>query len=111
MIDLIDRIQAYLRHEYEDQEIVKADPFNVYFATTESKPEFNLAVPTQRIIANEDALLHMEDAFWQRRLSPRIQFLDAYSPALTTLLGENGYELIQEDMVLACTPDTLRPAP
>lgn len=111
MNDLIDRIQAYLRHEYEDQEVVQAAPFNVYFGTNDAKPEFNLAVPTQRTVESSDALLHMEDGFWQRRLSPRVQFLDAYNPALTALLGQSGYELVNEDMVLACLPETLRPAP
>ena len=104
MVDLIERIQAYLRHDYEDQEMVEAGLVNVYFGTTEAKPEFNLAVPTQRTVDNGDALLPMEDAFWQHHLSPRVQFLDAYNPSLTALLGKNGYELVREDMVLACTP-------
>lgn len=111
MIDLVERIQAYLRHQYEDQEVVSAPPFKIYFGTNEAKSEFNLAVPTARTVENDDVLLRVEDAFWQRELPPRIQFLDAYNPALTTLLGQNGYALIREDMVLACTPDTIRPAP
>ena len=111
MIDLIERIQAYLRHDYEDQEVVEAGLVNVYFGATEVKPEFNLALPTQRTVENEDALLHMEDVFWQHRLAPRVQFLDTYNPSLTALLGRNGYELVREDMVLACTPESLRPAP
>lgn len=111
MIDLIDRIQAYLHHEYQDQEVIEAAPFTVYFGNTDARPEFNLAVPTQRTITSSDALLQMEDVFWQRRLSPCIQFLDAYNPALTALLRHNGYDLVSEDMVLACMPETLRPAP
>ncbi|MBE2223070.1 MAG: GNAT family N-acetyltransferase [Anaerolineae bacterium] len=111
MNDLIDRIQAYLCHEYEDQEVIKAAPFNIYFGKADAKPEFNLAVPTQRTVESNDALLHMEDAFWQHHLSPRIQFLDAYNPALTALLGQNDYKLVNESMVLACKPETLRPAP
>lgn len=111
MIDLTNRIQAYIRHQYEDQEVVDAGLFSVYFDKSSTKPEFNLAVPTQRTVENEDDLLLMEDVFWQRRLSPRVRFLDAYNPALTTLLGQNGYVLAREDMVLACTPETARPAP
>lgn len=112
MIDLTERIQSYLRHNSEDQEeVIEAGPLNVCLGPSDAKPGSHLAVPTQRIVKNEDALLHMEDTFWQRRLSPRVQFLDAYNPSLTALLGQNGYELVREDMVLACTPESLRPAP
>ncbi|PID85901.1 MAG: hypothetical protein CSA11_09815 [Chloroflexi bacterium] len=110
MIDLIDRIQAYLHHEYQDQEFLEAFPFTVYFGQGDAKPEFNLALPAQRHIKDDD-LLRMEDAFRQRHLSPRVQFVDAYAPALRTLLIDNGYELVSEGTVLVCTPESFRPAP
>lgn len=111
MIDLVDRIQTYLRQDYEDRKVVDAAPFHVCLGGGESKPDSSVAVPCQRTIESDDDLLHMEDAFWQHRQSPRIQFLDRYSPTLTALLGQNGYELIGEEMVLACTADSIRPAP
>lgn len=113
MTDLIERIQAYLHYDYEDQmgEVVDATVFHVYFNCAEAKSDSSLAVPCQRSIVKENDLLEMEDAFWQRRQSPRIQFLDGYNPVLAALLGQNGYELVQEEMVLVCTPNSIRPAP
>jgi len=63
VIDLTNRIQAYLRHEYEDQEVVDAGLFRVYFGTSKAKPEFNFAVPIRRTVDPEDNLLPMEDVF------------------------------------------------
>lgn len=113
MADLIDRIQAYLHNNYETQmgESVAADAFQMYFACAEAESCSGLAVPCQRTITHADALLEMEDAFWQRHQSPHIQFLDSYNPVLAALLEQNGYDLVTEEMVLVCTPNSIRPAP
>jgi len=109
--ELVDRIQEYLRQDYADQEVVDAAPFSVYFSSVGAKPDSSMAMPNQRVTDNEDDLLLMEDAFWQHHQPPKIQFLDRYNPALVTLLGQNGYELAGEEMVLACTANSIRPAP
>jgi ribosomal protein S18 acetylase RimI-like enzyme len=111
VIDLIERIQAYLHHEYEDLDVTETGLFKVYLGTKKTKPEFNIAVPTKRTIDGDDDLLAVADLFGQHHLPAQVQFLDTYNPTLTTLLGQNEYELVNEEMVLVCTPETLRPAP
>jgi GNAT superfamily N-acetyltransferase len=109
--DLIERVQDYLHHEYSDQEIEKFPRFNIYINLAGALPKYNLAAPVVRTAVTDDSLNQIEDTFWQRNLSPRVQFLDAYNPSLVALLGQNGYEMVLEEMVLTCTPESLRPAP
>ena len=112
MINLTERIQAYLRHEYEDQEVVKAGLFNIYFNADDDRTAHNLAVPKERTTeVSYETLALMEAAFSQRGLIPCVQFLDAYNPALTSLLGRCHYFLLKEETVMYCTPEMLRPAP
>lgn len=112
MIDLTERIQAYLRHEYEDQEVVRAGDFRLYFSPEETKPTLNLAVPKIRSVdAGYAMLVPMEAVFSQRGMRPTVQFLDAFNPALAALLAQYDYHLLKEEMVMSCTPESLRPAP
>jgi ribosomal protein S18 acetylase RimI-like enzyme len=110
--DLTERLQTYLRTQLREQEVVEAGLFSVYFATRAGSEKESLAIPLERTTPADGApLTKMEQLFAARNLSPRVTFLDAYNPSLAALLGQNGYALVKEELVLVCTPDTLRPAP
>ncbi len=108
---MIERIQNYIRKQYEGQEAVAIPPFTLYFSQSDDEIG-NTAVPDQPIQDNiSDTLDHVCEQFAKRTLLPRVQYVDAYTPSLTRILHKNRFELQSQQEIMICTPDSHRPVP
>ena len=109
---MIERVHDYICKRYQNYESVVVPPFTLYFSQSQDDFFDSTAIPSQPIWGDiTDALTEIQNQFTQRELSPRIQYMDTYSPSLTRILDENGYELSSQIKIMVCTPDTYRPVP
>jgi ribosomal protein S18 acetylase RimI-like enzyme len=109
---MIERIHNYLRQRYEGYETVAVPPFTIYFAQSDDAVLDSVAIPDHPIRDDVSAALaEIREQFDKRGLSPRVQYMDAYSPSLTRILDENGFEFCSQGEIIVCTPDSHRPVP
>ncbi len=107
----IERIQMYLHTKYQQHEVVAGSLFQLYFHPSDDGAEVNTAVPLQSEGNWETAVDEVIAQFSQRQRVPRIQFLDTFAPTLPSVLTGKGFQLTHQATVLACTPQSYRPAP
>ena len=109
---MIERIHNYIRERYTGYETIVVPPFTIYFAQSGESVFGSTAIPNHPIQGDvSDALADVREQFIKRGFSPRVQYMDTYSPSLTRILHENNFNLLSQVEIMVCTPDSYRPVP
>jgi ribosomal protein S18 acetylase RimI-like enzyme len=110
-MDLVERLQAYLRHAaHEQYEAVPVPPFTAFFHRTDDLTFFNYAIPDGEVARDIGAALDtLRAAFRARQRRPRWEYLHEFVPGLAPLLETAGFVEEARLHLMICTPDTLRP--
>lgn len=107
------RLEAYMRRvAAQTHEVIDLPPFVLYFDPHDPLRFFNYARPSEPVAGDLDAALsEVSVAFIARHRLPRFEFVETFAPGLAASLLRTGYQLEAAYPLLACTRDTLRPAP
>jgi ribosomal protein S18 acetylase RimI-like enzyme len=112
------RIQAFLRANARRQYQSLTIPFfTLFFHPSDSNMYFNYAIPDQALVAGEfdsqavrTAIEELRTAYQQRGLTARLEFFEAFAPALPELLAACGFEEESRNWSMLCPAGALRPA-
>jgi GNAT superfamily N-acetyltransferase len=106
------RLQAYLRHKYQNYEKVACPPFTIFFHETDRTPESNQALPDQPPTGDvAEPLRCLKEFFAARDRTPSVHYIEAFAPDLAADLLAAGFSECQRLPVMICTPASLQAAP
>lgn len=112
------RIQSFLRANARRQyQSLVIPSFTLFFHPSDSNPYFNYAIPDQPLVTAEfdppavlNAVEALRAAYQQRGLAARLEFFEAYAPALPGLLASCGFGEESRNWSMLCAVGALQPA-
>jgi len=110
-VNIADRVQRSIRAvNAADRESVVAGSFTLYRSRASDHPYLNYAVPDEGALA-WDGIGALREAFVERGLQPRLEFVAERAPGLEEALAAEGFELQARIPVMTCPEEDLREVP
>jgi predicted GNAT family acetyltransferase len=110
-VNVAERVQASIRAaNASDRESVIVGPFTLYRNRTSDHPYLNYAVPHAGAQAWE-AIADLREAFVERALRPRLEFVAECAPGLEQALAGAGFRREARIAVMTCPVQALREVP
>ncbi len=106
------QFQGYLRRRVRaGREVVALPPFTLYLHPESDADESNCAIPDAPPTGDlADALASLCAAFARRGRRPRVEFVEEYAAEFGAALRAAGFIEVARKDLLACTPESFRPA-
>lgn len=106
MLDLVARLQGYLRYRArENHDVVVRPPFTLFLHPEDISTDASYAIPDAPSAGRApDVGVRLRAAFAERRRKACIRFLAEYAPALAPALRAAGFAEAERLQVMACTP-------
>jgi len=107
------RLEAYMRRAAAlTHDVVDRPPFMLFFNPHDPLRFFNYARPVEPVGGDlQERLDALCTAFHARERLPRCEFIEEFAPDLAPALRAAGFAEEGRQLLLICTPETLRPAP
>jgi ribosomal protein S18 acetylase RimI-like enzyme len=111
-MSLVVRLQDYLRHSAsEAYQSVAVPPFTAFLHPTSVSPWSNYAIPDSAAHGNlAEPIAALQAVFRDRGRQPRLEYIEEFAPELGPALRAAGLYETDRLQLMACTPETARPA-
>lgn len=106
--ETIRSLQSYIRTTAAKfRETERIGPFLATYYLEASSPFLNYAIPDDGAVPTSDDIAQLTEAFRERGLTPRLEFLTEAVPAAEAALVEGGYTLERRVPLMICTPEQI----
>ena len=110
-MNLAERVQTSIRAvNAAEREPIVVGPFTLYRSRASDHPYLNYAVPADGATEWE-AIDELREAFVERGLQPRLEFVAERAPGLEEALAAHGFALQMRIPVMTCPEEDLREVP
>ncbi|MFI6300411.1 GNAT family N-acetyltransferase [Amycolatopsis thailandensis] len=104
--ETIRALQSYIRTTAAKfRETERIGPFLATYYLEATSPFLNYAIPDDGAVPTHDDVAELTEAFRERGLMPRLEFLTEAVPAAEAVLVECGYTLERRVPLMICTPE------